>query len=119
MLIYAGTASAQIDRRKIPRSPRFHSHAFTSRGFRLHNSGYRAAVESGIDSKDGTASEALTQGIRTGNEANVKLQLNGGAPVNPLQFRVWSPLGEAAHWRKLDIMKTLLTAGAKVDALGR
>jgi ankyrin repeat protein len=71
----------------------------------------------GIDSKDGNASEALSQSIRTGNEAIVKLLLNAGAPVNPLEFRVWSPLGEAAHWRKLDIMKTLLTAGAKVDAL--
>ena len=71
----------------------------------------------GIDSSNGNESDALNEAIRTGNTDLVKALLNAGAPVNPNKFRNWPPLGEAAWWRKLDVMKTLLRAGADVDAL--
>ena len=73
--------------------------------------------KSGIDSLDGNASEALSQAIRTGNDVLVQILLAAGAPVNPREFHVWSPLAEAAWSRKLDVMKTLLKAGANVDAV--
>ena len=71
----------------------------------------------GVDSKDGNESEALSQAIRTGNDGIVKILLSAGAPVNPPKFRVWSPLAAAAWWRKLDVMTTLLKAGANVDSV--
>lgn len=71
----------------------------------------------GIDSKDGSESEALNAAIRTGNEAIVKMLLNAGVPVNPPKFRLWSPVAEAAYWRKLDVMKLLIKAGANVDSV--
>jgi uncharacterized protein len=54
----------------------------------------------GIDSKNGTESEAL----RT------------GAPVNPSETALWSPLADAAFAKHFDIMKLLIQSGAKVDA---
>jgi ankyrin repeat protein len=74
-------------------------------------------ARNGIDSKDSSESEALGLAIQGGNEVVVKLLLNAGAPVNPPAFRLFSPLGEAAHRRRLDVMKTLLKAGANVDAV--
>jgi uncharacterized protein len=73
----------------------------------------------GVDSKDGSASEALSQAIRTGNLAIIKLLLDAGAPINPVKFRVWLPLAEAGWWRKIDVMRMLLKAGAKVDGTDR
>jgi ankyrin repeat protein len=72
----------------------------------------------GIDSTGRNASEALSEAIRTGNESIVKILLSAGAPVNPSEFQVWLPLAEAAWWRKLDVMKLLLKAGANVDGVG-
>lgn len=69
----------------------------------------------GIDSREGNASDALAQAIRSGNQAIVKMLLDAGAPLNPQKFTVWLPLAEAAWWRKIDVMKMLLQAGAKVD----
>jgi len=69
----------------------------------------------GIDSKEGNESSALDAAIRLGNEAMVSRLLDAGAPVNPTKFSMWPPLGEAAHWRRIGIMKILLKAGANVD----
>jgi len=73
----------------------------------------------GIDSQDGKESEALSIAIRTGDTALVKVLLRAGAPVNPRKFRFWPPLEEAASREKVDVMKILLEAGAKVDAVDR
>jgi ankyrin repeat protein len=71
----------------------------------------------GIDAKDGSESPSLDAAIRFGNENVVKLLIESGAPVNPVKTRLWPPLSEAAHWRKIEIMKVLLNAGANVDGL--
>lgn len=70
----------------------------------------------GIDSKDGRESEALRTAIRTGNREVAQLLINAGAPVNPSQTTLWTPLGDAAFAKHFDIMKLLLQSGAKVDA---
>lgn len=74
-------------------------------------------VRSGIDSKDGSESQALNKAITSGNEEIVKLLLQSGAPVNPTQVSFSPPLSEAANWRRIRIMKLLLKSGAKVDGL--
>jgi ankyrin repeat protein len=74
-------------------------------------------AKDGIDSKDGTESPSLNNAIRSGNEAVVKLLIQSGAPINPTHVSVWSPLAEAAQWRRVGIMKLLLESGAKVDGV--
>lgn len=74
-------------------------------------------AKSGIDSKDGSESQALNKAIRSGNEEIVTLLLQSGAPVNPTQASFSPPLSEAATWRQIGIMKLLLKSGAKVDGL--
>jgi len=69
----------------------------------------------GIDSKDGNESPAFNAAIRRGNEAMVRRLLVAGAPVNPAKFQMWPPLAEAAHRRRIRIMKLLLKAGANVE----
>ncbi len=71
----------------------------------------------GIDGKDGNESGALSQAIRAGNQEIVKILLDAGASVNPRTFRLWPPIAEAAHSGRLDVMTTLLKAGANVDAV--
>jgi hypothetical protein len=70
----------------------------------------------GIDSKDGKASPALDAAIRRGNETAVRLLIEKGAPVNPVSVVLWPPLGEAAHWSRIRILKILLAAGADPEA---
>jgi ankyrin repeat protein len=70
----------------------------------------------GIDSKNGSESEALRIAIRSGNKEIAQLLINAGAPVNPSITTLWSPLADAAFAKKFDIMKLLLQSGAKVDA---
>lgn len=74
-------------------------------------------AKDGIDSKDGSESPALKKAISSGNETIVKLLLEAGAPINPAQVSFLPPLAEAAHWRRIEIMKLLLKSGAKVDGL--
>jgi ankyrin repeat protein len=73
-------------------------------------------AKEGIDSKDGSESLALQAAIRSGNEPLVKLLIDAGAPVNPKDTKLFSPLGDAVLTRHIEIMKLLLQAGAKVDA---
>jgi ankyrin repeat protein len=73
-------------------------------------------AKDGIDSKEGSESLALDAAIGSGNEPLVKLLINAGAPVNPRETKLFSPLAEAANARHVEIMKLLLQAGAKVDA---
>jgi ankyrin repeat protein len=70
----------------------------------------------GIDSKNGSESEALRTAIRSGNKEIVQLLINAGAPVNPSATSLWTPLADAAFAKKFEIMKLLLQSGAKVDA---
>jgi ankyrin repeat protein len=70
----------------------------------------------GIDSKNGSESEALTTAIRAGNKDVVEILIKAGAPVNPLQTALWPPLSDAAFSKHFEIMKLLLQTGAKVDA---
>jgi len=70
----------------------------------------------GIDSKNGSESEALITAIRAGNKDIVEILLHAGAPVNPSQTALWPPLSDAAFTKHFDIMKLLLESGAKVDA---
>ena len=70
----------------------------------------------GIDSKNGSESEALRIAIRSGNKEIVELLINAGAPLNPSQTKLWSPLADAAFAKHFDIMKLLLASGAKVDS---
>jgi ankyrin repeat protein len=70
----------------------------------------------GIDSKNGSESEALRTAIRSGNKEIVQLLINAGAPINPSLTALWSPLADAAFAKHFDIMKLLLQSGAKVDA---
>jgi len=74
-------------------------------------------ASTGIDSKNGSESEALRTAIRSGNKEIVQLLIQAGAPVNPLQTALWSPLADAAFAKHFDIMKLLIQSGAKVDAL--
>lgn len=69
----------------------------------------------GIDSRDSEESPALDAAIRFGRSEVVRLLLDAGAPANPRAFRMWPPLAEAAHARKIGIMKMVLKAGANVD----
>ncbi len=71
---------------------------------------------SGIDSKNGSESPALQTAIRSGNGPIVELLLKAGAPVNPVETALWTPLADAAYARHFDIMRLLLAAGARVDA---
>jgi len=73
----------------------------------------------GIDSKNGSESEALRAAIRSGNREIVDILIKSGAPLNPSVTALWSPLGEAAFAKHFDIMKLLLESGAKVDAPDR
>lgn len=73
-------------------------------------------AKDGIDSKNGSESLALQAAICSGNEPLVKLLIDAGAPANPKETKLFSPLGYAAQTRHLEIMKRLLEAGAKVDA---
>jgi ankyrin repeat protein len=73
--------------------------------------------KNGIDSVDGSESQALRSAIGTGNEQLVKLLLDAGAPVNPVKSTgPWLPLAQAAWEHRIAIMKILLEAGANVDA---
>lgn len=71
----------------------------------------------GIDSKNGTESEALTTAIRSGNREIAEILIRAGAPVNPVETVLWPPLSDAAFTKHLEVMKLLLQSGAKVDAL--
>ena len=73
-------------------------------------------VAEGIDSKNGSESEALTTAIRAGNKEIVELLIHAGAPVNPSETKLWPPLSDAAFTKHFDIMKLLLQSGAKVNA---
>lgn len=73
-------------------------------------------AKDGIDSKNGSESLALQLAIRSGNEPIVKLLIDAGAPVNPKDTQLFSPLEDAATTRHIEIMKLLLQSGAKVDA---
>jgi ankyrin repeat protein len=73
-------------------------------------------AKDGIDSKNGSESLALQLAIRSGNEPLVKLLIDAGAPVNPKDTQLFSPLEDAATMRHIEIMKLLLQSGAKVDA---
>ena len=70
----------------------------------------------GIDSKNGSESEALRTAIRTGNKEIAQILIKAGAPVNPSVTTLWSPLADAAFAKHFDVMKLLLQSGAKVDA---
>lgn len=74
-------------------------------------------AKDGIDSKDGSESFALDAAIGSGSEPLVKLLIDAGAPVNPKETKLFSPLAEAAMPSHVEIMKLLLQAGAKVDAV--
>ena len=69
----------------------------------------------GIDSKNGSESEALRIAIRSDNKEIAQLLINAGAPVNPSITALWSPLTDAAFAKHFDMMKLLLQSGAKVD----
>jgi len=71
----------------------------------------------GIDSRDGSQSEALTTAIRSGNKEIVGILIGAGAPLNPPSTVLWPPLSDAAFAKQFEIMKLLLQSGAKVDAL--
>jgi ankyrin repeat protein len=70
----------------------------------------------GIDSKNGSESEALITAIRAGNKDIVEILVEAGAPVNPSQTALWPPLSDAAFSKHFDIMKLLLQSGARADA---
>jgi len=70
----------------------------------------------GIDSKNGSESEALTTAIRAGHKEIVEILIREGAPLNPSQTVLWPPLSDAAFTKHFDIMKLLIESGAKVDA---
>lgn len=70
----------------------------------------------GIDSKNGSESEALRTAIRSGNREIVESLIQAGAPVNPSETALWSPLADAAFAKHFDIMKLLIQSGARVDA---
>lgn len=74
-------------------------------------------TKEGIDSKNGSASEALRRAIVLGNESIVRLLLDAGAPANPVNLRIFPPLSEAALRGRMGIMKLLLARGADVDAI--
>jgi ankyrin repeat protein len=90
----------------------------------LPRAAQRACVErvrellaaNGIDSTNGSESEALTTAIRSGNKEIVEILIRAGAPVNPSQTVLWPPLSDAAFTKHFEIMKFLLESGAKVDA---
>jgi ankyrin repeat protein len=71
----------------------------------------------GVDSKNGSESEALRSAIRAGNKEITELLVKAGAPVNPAQTVLWSPLADAAFAKQFEIMKLLVESGAKVDAV--
>lgn len=71
----------------------------------------------GIDSKNGSQSEALTTAIRAGNKEIVEILIRAGAPVNPDSTVLWPPLSDAAFAKQFEIMRLLLQSGAKADAL--
>jgi ankyrin repeat protein len=73
-------------------------------------------AQDGIDSKNGGESVALRAAIHSGNESVVKLLLNAGAPLDPVEA-TRSPLAEAALSWQVGIVKLLLASGAKVDSL--
>jgi len=70
----------------------------------------------GIDGKNGNESEALRTAIRAGNKEIAQILIEAGAPVNPSETSLWSPLTDAAFGKHFEIMKLLLQSGAKVDA---
>jgi len=70
----------------------------------------------GVDSTNGSESEALTTAIRSGNKEIVEILIRAGAPVNPSQTVLWPPLSDAAFTKHFEIMKLLLQSGARVDA---
>lgn len=74
-------------------------------------------AKDGIDSKDGSESLALDAAIGSDNQPLVKLLIDAGAPVNPKETKLFTPLAEAAMPRHIEIMRLLLQAGAKVDAV--
>lgn len=72
----------------------------------------------GIDSKDGHESASLAAAIRLGREGIVRKLIDAGATVNPPPGEgIRQPLAEAAFSKRIEIMKMLLKAGARVDAL--
>lgn len=73
-------------------------------------------ASNGVDSKNGSESEALRIAIRSDNKEIAQLLINAGAPVNPSITTLWSPLADAAFAKHFDMMKLLLQSGAKVDA---
>jgi ankyrin repeat protein len=73
-------------------------------------------AKDGIDGKNGSESMSLRAAILSGNEPVVKLLLDAGAPLDPVEA-MRSPLAEAAFARQIGIMKLLLAAGAKVNSV--
>ncbi len=73
-------------------------------------------AKDGIDSKNGRESTALRAAIHSGNEPLVKLLLDAGAPLDPVEA-TRSPLGEAVLSWQVGIVKLLLASGAKVDSV--
>jgi len=71
---------------------------------------------SGIDSKDGGPSVALTTAIRSGSDEVALFLIQAGAPVNPVTTDAWSqPLLLAAHWDRIAVLQALVKAGADVN----
>ncbi len=70
-------------------------------------------AKSGIDSTNGSESEALRTAIRHGYEPIVRILLDAGAPINPPGF--FPPLEEAARSGNLNILKMVIARGADVN----
>lgn len=75
-------------------------------------------AKDGIDSQNGRESMALRAAIHSGNESIVKLLLDAGAPLEPVEA-TRSPLAEATLSWQVGVVKLLLASGAKVDSLDR
>lgn len=74
----------------------------------------------GLDIKNGLASGALATAIRTGHEDIALILIQAGAPLNPVTTAEWlKPLFVAANWKRLEILKALVMAGADVDQKDR
>lgn len=76
----------------------------------------RFLATQGIDSKNGSESESLRTAIRAGNKEIAQILIEAGAPVNPSETSLWSPLTDAAFGKHFEIMMLLIQSGAKVDA---